>query len=285
MQELNFHIVIPAHNEAQFLGETLSSLVSQTHKPKQLVIVNDNSTDQTLSIAETFSKDYSFITVVSRKSSAEHLPGSKVISAFNVGLKLVPNDADIICKFDADLIFPSTYLETLNNLFISDTRIGMASGNLYVKEADSWVYEAIADKNHIRGPIKAYRKNCFKDIGGLKTSIGWDTVDVLLAKYHNWKTITDTSLKVKHLKPTGATYSNKGYEKQGEAMYKMDYGFVITCIASLKIAIKRSKLSVFVEYLKGYFNAKNKKLPKLVTQAEGKFIRAYRWQGIKQKLF
>ena len=60
MQELNFHIVIPAHNEAQFLGETLSSLVSQTHKPKQLVIVNDNSTDQTLSIAETFSKDYSF---------------------------------------------------------------------------------------------------------------------------------------------------------------------------------------------------------------------------------
>ena len=33
------------------------------------------------------------------------------------------------------------------------------------------------------------------------------------------------------------------------------------------------------------FNAKNKKLPKLVTQAEGKFIRAYRWQGIKQKLF
>ena len=132
---------------------------------------------------------------------------------------------------------------------------------------------------------RAYRKNCFKDIGGLKTSIGWDTVDVLLAKYHNWKTITDTSLKVKHLKPTGATYSNKGYEKQGEAMYKMDYGFVITCIASLKIAIKRSKLSVFVEYLKGYFNAKNKKLPKLVTQAEGKFIRAYRWQGIKQKLF
>jgi hypothetical protein len=161
----------------------------------------------------------------------------------------------------------------------------MASGNLYVKEADSWVYETIADKDHIRGPIKAYRKNCFKDIGGLKTSIGWDTVDVLLAKYHNWKTITDTSLKVKHLKPTGATYSNKGYEKQGEAMYKMDYGLVITCIASLKIAIKRSKLSVFVEYLKGYFNAKNKKLPKLVTQAEGKFIRAYRWQGIKQKLF
>ena len=99
MQKLNFHIVIPAHNEAQFLGETLSSLVAQTHKPKQLVIVNDNSTDQTLSIAETFSKDYSFITVVSRKSSAEHLPGSKVISAFNVGLKLVPNDADIIYLF------------------------------------------------------------------------------------------------------------------------------------------------------------------------------------------
>ena len=26
-----------------------------------------------------------------------------------------------------------------------------------------------------RGPIKAYRKECFIDIGGLKAHVGWDT--------------------------------------------------------------------------------------------------------------
>lgn len=285
MQELNFHIVIPAHNEELYLDETLSSLISQTHKPSQIIIVDDNSTDGTLKIAEKFSEYYSFVTVVSQKSSDEHMPGSKVVAAFKEGLKLVSKEADVICKFDADLIFPSTYLATLNKVFNSDSNVGMASGNLYIKQDDNWIYEAIADKNHIRGPIKAYRKKCLEDIGGLKTSIGWDTVDVLLAKYNNWKTITDPTLHVKHLKPTGATYFNKSHEKQGEAMYKMDYGFLITCIASLKMALNKSKFSVFRQYLNGYFKAKRENVPKLVSQEEGKFIRRYRWQGIKQKLF
>ncbi|MBD10060.1 MAG: glycosyl transferase family 2, partial [Flavobacteriaceae bacterium] len=53
---MNFYIIIPAHNEDAFIGKTLESLVNQTLLPKKLIVVNDNSTDQTLSIAETFSK-------------------------------------------------------------------------------------------------------------------------------------------------------------------------------------------------------------------------------------
>ena len=32
-----------------------------------------------------------------------------------------------------------------------------------------WIYENIAAKTHVRGPIKAYRAECFDDINVLKS--------------------------------------------------------------------------------------------------------------------
>jgi hypothetical protein len=52
--------------------------------------------------------------------------------------------------------------------------------------------------------------------------MGWDTVDELLSKFYNWKVITDDSLIVKHLKPTGANYNKMARYKQGEAFTLWD---------------------------------------------------------------
>lgn len=117
------------------------------------------------------------------------------------------DDYDIICKFDADLIFPDNYLEQLAFLFKENDRLGMASGFCYVEKNGDWVLENLTRKDHIRGALKAYRKQCFTDIGKLKPSMGWDTVDELLAKYYNWDILTDERLHVKHLKPTGISYN------------------------------------------------------------------------------
>jgi len=53
------------------------------------------------------------------------------------------------------------------------------------------VLEDLTNKDHLRGALKSYRKECFDAIGGLKSSMGWDTVDELLAQYHGWKICTD----------------------------------------------------------------------------------------------
>ena len=284
MMPLKFHIIIPAHNEESHLERTLNSLVNQTISAEKIIIVNDNSMDATASIAQKFVEDYDYVSVISIQSSQDHLPGSKVVNAFNKGFETIKEDIDIICKFDADLIFPLNYLESIQSMFQEHPKLGIASGILHVKKGDVWVYENIADKTHVRGPVKAYRKACFDAIGGLKPTIGWDTVDVLLAKYHNWTIKTDVSLMVKHLKPTGATYKNKGFEKQGEAMFKMRYGLLITLIAALKISVLRKNLKVIFQYLKGYRQAKSSKQDYIVTVAEGQFIRKLRWQGILGKL-
>tara|TARA_R110002051_G_scaffold45354_1_gene91307 strand:- start:32738 stop:33589 length:852 start_codon:yes stop_codon:yes gene_type:complete len=280
---LNFNIIIPAHNEDQFIGKTLQSLVLQTLQPKHVVVVNDNSTDNTKSIIEDYAAKHHWITVVHTKSSDTHLPGSKIIKAFNEGLKMLDDDFDIICKFDADLIFPNNYLECLAQHFEANEKLGMASGFCYIEKNGAWLLENLTNKDHIRGALKTYRKACFVQIGKLKASMGWDTVDELLAKYHNWEILTDASLKVKHLKPTGISYNKASKYLQGEAMYKMRYGFWITLISALKLAYKKRSFKLFRDYMSGYFKAKQKRKAFLVSKDEGKFIRDLRWRGIRSK--
>ena len=116
---MKYYIVIPAHNEEAFIALTLQSLVSQTLLPKKVVIVNDNSTDSTAEIVLAFAKDNPFITLVEKKSSAIHLPGSKVIQAFQTGFETLDEEYDVIVKLDADLIFPNNYFETITKHFNS----------------------------------------------------------------------------------------------------------------------------------------------------------------------
>ncbi|WP_142783944.1 glycosyltransferase family 2 protein [Changchengzhania lutea] len=281
---MRFYIIIPAHNEESSIGLTLDALVNQTVLPKQLVIVNDNSTDKTQDIVEAYIEKYEFIKLVNSKSSNQHLPGSKIINAFYKGYNTLDDDYDVICKFDADLIFPKNYLEKLALYFNSNKRLGMASGFCYIKKNNDWLLENLTRKDHIRGALKAYRKDCFLEIGQLKPSMGWDTVDELLAKFYDWEILTDETLHVKHLKPTGISYNKASKYLQGEAMYKMRYGFVITLISALKLAYKKASFSLFKDYLVGYFKAKKKNTVFLVSEEEGDFIRNLRWKGMFEKL-
>jgi glycosyltransferase involved in cell wall biosynthesis len=280
-----YYIVIPAHNEEQFIALTLDSLIFQTLLPKKVVVVNDNSTDKTAEIVNGYAKENPFISLVHKISSATHLPGSKVIQAFQTGFESLDENYDVIVKLDADLILPNNYFETINKHFQSDPTIGMVGGFCYIEKNGNWILENLTDKDHIRGALKAYRKETFKQIGGLKAQMGWDTVDELLCKFYNWKVATDATLHVKHLKPTGANYNKTARYKQGEAFYTLGYGLFITSIASAKLAMMKKRPLLFLDYLKGFWKAKTAKTPLLVTFEQAKFIRQYRLKKMKEKIF
>ena len=282
---MKYYIVIPSYNEEALISLTLQSLISQIVLPSKIVIVNDNSTDRTAEVVLDFAKDNPFITLVNKTSEAIHLPGSKVIQAFQKGFETLDEDYDLIVKIDADLIFPANYFETIIKHFESDDRIGMAGGFCYIEKNGDWILENLTDKDHIRGALKAYRKGTFQQIGGLKPAMGWDTVDELLCKFYNWKVVTDSSLHVKHLKPTGANYNKTARYKQGEAFYSLGYGFWITAIASLKLAMRKGKPLLFMDYINGFWKAKSAKKPVMVNPEHAKFIRNYRLQKMKEKLF
>jgi glycosyltransferase involved in cell wall biosynthesis len=282
---MNYYVIIPTYNEEKYISLTLQSLVEQTILPSKIVVVNDNSTDATEAIVHSFISKYPFISLVNKNSDAIHLPGSKVIQAFKKGYDTLDEHYDLIAKLDADLIFPSHYFETIINHFKSDERIGMVGGFCYIEKNGTWILENLTDKDHIRGALKTYRKKTFKEIGGLKAEMGWDTVDELLCKFYNWKIVTDQNLHVKHLKPTGAKYNQAARFKQGEAFYRLGYGFWITAIASMKLALMKKKPMLFWDYMRGFWKAKKAKKTLLVTEAQAKFIRRYRWNKMKEKLF
>ncbi len=280
---MRISIIIPAHNEAKYLGDCLDALVAQTCTPDEVLIVDDNSSDDTFSIASTYSDKFDWIRVFQRKSIDEHIPGKKVVDTFNFGLQHA-SGFDLIGKFDADIILPPNYFEVMLNHFQGNWKLGMCSGLLYIKKGEKWVYENIADKNHIRGPVKLYHKACFNKINGLRLGVGWDTVDTLLAKYYDFETKTDFKLKVKHLRPTGHGYSSKNYKAKGEALYKMRYGILLTKIAGLKMAWQAKNPKLFFQMLIGYSKAAIHQLPRYVSKEEGIFIRKYRWKGIWSKI-
>jgi glycosyltransferase involved in cell wall biosynthesis len=281
---LNFYLIIPAHNEQDTIGLTLESLVNQTLVPKKVMVVNDNSSDDTQKIVEEFVSKHSWISLINARSTDEHLPGSKIINAFYKGYATLDDSYDVICKFDADLIFPKNYLEQLAQHFHSNPKLGITSGFCYIEKNGDWVLENLTRKDHIRGALKAYRKDCFLQIGKLKPSMGWDTVDELLAKFYGWDILTDETLHVRHLKPTGISYNKASKYLQGEAMYKMRYGFMITLISALKLAYNKGSLNLFKDYMAGFFKAKKKNIEFLVTEEQGQFIRKLRWKGMLGKL-
>ena len=232
-------IVIPAHNEELYLVRCLESFISQTVRPQKLVVVNDNSTDGTAEIVTRYIVDHPWIHLVHLKSTAKHQPGAKVVHAFNFGHKALGENFELVGKFDADIVLPSNYFELILEHFDKNPRLGLCSGLLYIKKDSQWAYESISDKSHVRGPVKLYRKECLTAIGGLRSGLGWDTADEILAQYYGYETETISQLQVKHLRPTGSIYSRSTSIKQGRAHHNLRYGFTLSLLAALKMAVKK----------------------------------------------
>lgn len=278
-------VVMPAHNEAEHLGACLESFIRQTRPPDELVVVDDHSTDATAAIAARYAATHKWIRLVHRESDPVHRPGAKVIQAFQQGLSQLSHPFDLIGKFDADLILPPDYFERVLEAFDKNPGLGMCSGLLYVWNQGEWAYEPIANRDHVRGPIKLYTAGCLRAIGGLRPAVGWDTADVLLARYHGFGVQTLQTLHVRHLRPTGTAYSKENALRQGETLYTLRYGWWLGVLASLKMAWKRKKPALPLLHLRGYLQARRQLLPRLLSEQEGRFARRWRCREIAKKLF
>lgn len=145
--------------------------------------------------------------------------------------------------------------------------------------------EKLTDRFHVRGSIKSYRMDCYRDIGGISPVYGWDTLDELLAAYHGWGIKVLPELKVIHRRPTGAqTRSFRLHMMTGETFYRMGYGPVISLLASLKrYRMPPFGISAFVSWI-GYLWASIRRPECYVDREQMKFIRRLRYRKIGIKL-
>lgn len=278
-------IIIPAYNEAKYIVDCLTSLSNQSFKATEVIVVDDLSTDDTPKLVTDFCKYHDEFTYLKNinQDKKGHQPGAKIVEAFQYGLENAKNDYEVVCKFDADLVFPPNYLEKMKTAFEEHPNLGMFGGFCCIFNNGIWEVENLTRKDHLRGALKAYRKECFLSIGGLRPYMGWDTLDELLAKYHGWELITDASLLVKHMKPTATSYKKQLPALFGKSCYQIGYDFWLCFLASLKMGIKKKEFNFLIASCKSYLEAKKNKEEVIVNEMEQKFIRTYRWKNIKKK--
>ena len=295
---MKFLIIIPAHNEENNISFCLESLKKQNFQDFVCMIVNDGSTDRTSEIVNNFKNQDSRFRVLDLETS-EHSPGAKVVRTFDKGLQALDwKDFDVVCKYDADIVFPTNYLERINQTFETNPKAGIVSGLVYIKnykqnpeiknlrnpnedwadfsnKNNEWVFENLSSKNHVRGPIKAYRKECFEDMNGLRAVLGWDNLDILLAKKHGWDVVTIKDLWVKHLRPTAYKYKSQKAEKLGQYFYNIGLSLPLAIISSAKSSFKNRSAKEFFITINSFL--KQKERQNLSTE-EIKFIRNLRWK-------
>ncbi|MBQ3690736.1 MAG: glycosyltransferase family 2 protein [Bacteroidales bacterium] len=107
-------IIVPCYNQAQYLSETLESVISQTYQDWECLIVDDGSPDNTKEVAEEFcKKDNRFIYLYKENGG--------ISSARNFGIQ--HSSGDYILPLDSDDIIDRTFLEKTLQVLVSDSEI------------------------------------------------------------------------------------------------------------------------------------------------------------------
>ena len=102
MNNLLVSVIIPAYNTAPYIGRMLDCVINQTYKNIEIIVVNDGSTDDTLSIVENYAKkDNRFVVI--------DIPNGGVSNARNVGIK--KSKGEKIFFWDSDDVIEHTAIE------------------------------------------------------------------------------------------------------------------------------------------------------------------------------
>lgn len=113
-KSLTLTIVIPAYNEQSYLKACLDSIADQTIMPAEVIVVDNNSSDETVQIA----REYSFVKVMKEPCQGVFFAARRGFNAAH---------SDIIGRIDADTILPADWVETVQNQ-LNDESVAAVTG-------------------------------------------------------------------------------------------------------------------------------------------------------------
>src|SRR5215831_2284878 len=108
-------VIIPAYNEAEFVGDTIRSLLEQTTPPEEIILVDDGSTDGTGDVGRSAG-----VTVIRPPQNTGSKAGAQTFALPDVKTELV-------MAVDADTTLEPTAVERLMQSF-AGAEVGAACG-------------------------------------------------------------------------------------------------------------------------------------------------------------
>lgn len=106
-----FSIIMPVYNSSKFLASAIESVLGQTYKNFELIIIDDKSEDNSIYIAESYAKRDSRIKII----KAEH---KGVSNSRNIGIEVSENP--YILFMDSDDTWEPNLLELSNDFLLNN---------------------------------------------------------------------------------------------------------------------------------------------------------------------
>lgn len=163
-------VVMPVHNGATFLSEALDSMLAQTHRDLDIIVVDDGSSDATPEILAGYASRDGRVRPVTQHQSG-------VAAALNRGLS--ETDAEIVARMDADDIAAperiKTQLDFLDahpdvQVVGSDIRLVNQHGRFLrarrYPSDDAGIRNRLLFKNPLCHPAVMFRRSAVMAVGG-----------------------------------------------------------------------------------------------------------------------
>ena len=274
MNKHSYILITPAKNEAAFIGKALDSIVNQTVKPLQWVIVDDGSSDNTSAVVQEYARDYPFITLLRMPATGIRNFSSKA-AAFNAGFKMIQErDYSFVGNLDADISLESTYYETVFNAFDRDSRLGIAGGRVCMCfQPECHCGDDTLDS--VGGAVQLFRRACFEQIGGYRGLPfgGIDASAEIIARWKGWK-VQKVDRPVFEHRPTGSAQHHlfRAPFRDGIKFHSLGYGslfFACRCFSRASQGPLSSMLSLI-----GFVFAKVTGIPISMPQGAVTYLRS-----------
>jgi cellulose synthase/poly-beta-1,6-N-acetylglucosamine synthase-like glycosyltransferase len=194
-------IIVPARNEGKVIRDSIISLLETGYKNKQIIVIDDASTDNTYAIAKKFA-DKGQIALL-RNTSSEGRGGK----AFAMNLALNLCKGDYIIQVDADTTFDRTTLEEMLAPF-ADPKVGAVTGNIKVRNASANIVTKFQACEYllsitlwrnwasrlgillqIAGGLSCFRRSILNDVGGWDSELVEDADLTIKVRKLGYKTI------------------------------------------------------------------------------------------------
>lgn len=164
-------VIVPAYNEEKVVKKTLESMIETQYPRKEIIFVDDGSTDETLDIAKQFKDEI----IVLHKEN-----GGKA-SALNYGL--VYAKGEIVVVVDADTIIGRNSLKEIVKGFEVSEHVAAVAGNIKVRNRVNWItkcqaleyltgiqvirraFDRFGSITVVPGALGAFRKSCISGTG------------------------------------------------------------------------------------------------------------------------
>ncbi len=233
-------LVTPCKNEAKHLGRVIESVVRQEFKPLLWVIVNDGSTDNSLSIIKKYSSKFKWIKFISLEGGARDL-NSRYAEVCRSGFSFLENYSrkkplkySFVGLMDADIVLDKNYFKGIVSRMQEDRSIGVASGGVFYYNKGVLEYE-YRHESHPRGAARLWRKNVFWETGGFADSPAPDTVSNIKIRMKGWKLKQFRDLKAVQVRKTSSAQGLwKGYASMGAANHYLHVNFFLALLKSAK---------------------------------------------------